>query len=331
MDNKWSNTEEAKQKREKEILKLIRKGTRKTEMAEIMQVTLTTISKWIKAIDPQKVEEAEKEAKLEREKELLRLIGKGMSREKIAEIMEVSPPTINRWVSEIDPLKVEEAKNDAKKEILTQIIELKGEGKTHEQIAKIMGISVSTINKLMKERKQQREKEILELIDDEKTKEEMAEIMGVSDVVMTERVNGAKKTRKNKEKQIKLNYRELKQKLREHTITQDEIDDYREYLDDKYDKVELKEVILMSNMYIKTRRTNEAVTYLNTLIEDENMEYLGKEKLIEARNETERIGRIQKAKQLLRANKTTTEISKTTGLSEIEVIKIRDQIQDNER
>ncbi len=125
----------------------------------------------------------------------------------------------------------------------------------------------------------------------------------------------------------KPNYRQLKQKLKEHTITRDEIDDYRDYLDDKYNKIELKEVILMSNMYIKTKRTAEAIAFLNILIRNEDMEYLGKEKLIEAINETKRIEKIQRIRNLLRANKTTAEIAEITGLKEIEVIRIRNEIQ----
>ena len=92
-------------------------------------------------------------------------------------------------------------------------------------------------------------------------------------------------------------------------------------------KIELKEVILMSNMYIKTKRTAEAIAFLNILIRNEDMEYLGKEKLIEAINETKRIEKIQRIRNLLRANKTTAEIAEITGLKEIEVIRIRNEIQ----
>ena len=159
---------------------------------------------------------------------------------------------------------------------------------------------------------------ILRLRQQGKKQKEIAEIMGVSISTVCVKLRQMK---------AKPNYSQLKQKLKEHTITRDEIDDYRDYLDDKYDKIDIKEVLLMSNMYIKTKRTSEAIKFLNLLIGNEDMEYLGKEKLIEARSETERIGKIQRVRELVKNNRSISEIMVETGLKEIEVIRIRNQIQ----
>lgn len=229
--------------------------------------------------------------KKQREEEILELIKNGKTQAEIAEIKGVLFTTISKWVSKIDPQKVEEAKNEAKQKRDKEILELKRDGKKQAEIAEIMGVSSATISKWINETKQREGK--------------------------------AKGIR------IKLNYTEIKQKLKDHTITQDEIEEYRNYLDDKYDKIELKEVILMSNIYIKTKRTNEAIIFLTVLIENEEMEYLGKERLIEARNATQRIGRIQKAKVLIRENKTTAEIIEKTGLEETEIIRIKNQMQED--
>ena len=280
-----------KKQREEEILELIKNGKTQAEIAEIKGVLFTTISKWVSKIDPQKVEEAKNEAKQKRDKEILELKRDGKKQAEIAEIMGVSSATISKWISQIDPQKVKEVEDEAKQKRNEKILELKRNGKKQAEIAEIMGVSSATISKWINETKQREGK--------------------------------AKGIR------IKLNYTEIKQKLKDHTITQDEIEEYRNYLDDKYDKIELKEVILMSNIYIKTKRTNEAIIFLTVLIENEEMEYLGKERLIEARNATQRIGRIQKAKVLIRENKTTAEIIEKTGLEETEIIRIKNQMQED--
>lgn len=259
---------ENNKKQQEKILELIRNENTHVEMAEIMEVTADTINKWIRKIDPQKLEKVRNEVEQKREEKILKLIEDRKTHEKIADIMNVSVTTINRWVSKIDPQKVKEARNKAK------TIERK-------------------VSKKSKHKK-----------------------------------NKIQETRENQGNKItNIDYKQLKQKLRDHTITQDEIEDYRNYLDDKYNKIELKEVILMSNIYIKTKRTNEAIIFLTVLIENEEMEYLGKERLIEARNATQRIGRIQKAKVLIRENKTTAEIIEKTGLEETEIIRIKNQMQ----
>ena len=202
------------------------------------------------------------------QEKILKLIEDRKTHEKIADIMNVSVTTINRWVSKIDPKKVKEARNKANT----------GERK---------------ISKKSEHKK-----------------------------------NKIQETRENQGNKItNIDYKQLKQKLEDHTITQGEIEEYRDYLDDKYNKIELKEVILMSNIYIKTKRANEAIIFLTILIENEDMKHLGKDRLIKARNETERIGRIQKAKVLIKDNKNIAQIVEITGLSEIEVIKIIDQMQ----
>lgn len=314
--------EEAARKQENdEIKRLKQAGKTQTEIAKILGKSQSTISERISqmnARDPDKMQEIEQqleEGKNEKERQrseiILELLREGKIQINIAEIMGVTSTTISKWINQIDSKRVDEAKKQGNERIL----ELDQEGKTVEEIAEIVGVSqfaiIRKINKMSVKQENQEEKQ-------EKDKKEIDEMMEAPSATISVKV---------REMKSKPNYRQLKQKLKEHTITRGEIDDYRDYLDDKYNKIELKEVILMSNMYIKTKRISEAIKFLNLLIGNEDMEYLGKEKLIEARSETERIGKNQRARELVKNNRSISEIMVETGLKEIEVIRIRNEIQ----
>ena len=367
MDADLEELAKAKQGREKEILELIKNGKLQKEISEIIRISISTINRCIREIDSKELEQAKEEGKQKREEsknkakqetinEILKLVKDGESQTKISPIIRIPYTTINEWTRKIDSKELEQAKKEgkqrrekakeeAKQRREKEILELIKNGKLQREIALIIGISKSTINRCIreidsnrleqarKEAKQKRAKEILEFIRDGKTQTEIAKIKGVSPQTimnwMSEINSKELKQAKKEGKQIKstLNYRQLKQKLKEHSITKDEIDGYRMYLDNKYNEVQLKEVILMSNMYIKTKRIAEAIAFLNILNGNEDMEYLGKENLIKAINETKRMEKIQRIRNLLKTNKNTGEIAEITGLSEIEIIRIRNQIQ----
>ncbi len=279
--------------------------------------------------DPKTLELIQEFYKQEQEK-ILNLLRDGKTRVEIANIMGVTYGTISKRIRKMDPKEVEKAYQEGynkrrQKEICIyekqeEKQEEKREEEQEEKQEKEQPIKAKKGNKKQQKNQEKIEEglKILRLRQQGKKQKEIAEIMGVSISTVCVKLRQMK---------AKPNYSQLKQKLKEHTITRDEIDDYRDYLDDKYDKIDIKEVLLMSNMYIKTKRTSEAIKFLNLLIGNEDMEYLGKEKLIEARSETERIGKIQKVRELVKNNRSISEIMVETGLKEIEVIRIRNQIQ----
>lgn len=321
---------DAELQKQEQILSLLRDNKSEGNIAKAMGVSKSTICRWIKGIDPKKVEAAKDESKKKTEEQLVKLKKDKKIQGEIAKIVGVSKSTICRRMEKIE-LKITEEQREK------QILELIEAGKSQEKIANIMEVSIPTIRSWIKdiepikvekaksEAKERRQKRILDLKKDGKTLREIAEIMEIS-------VSLVKQTIKANKAQEKY-YNELKQKLDEQTITNEEISAYRNYLDRKYNKIQLKEVLLMVNMYTKSKRINECIEFLNSLIMNEEMRYLGRDKLIEARDEAKRIEKIQIARQLLRENniKQYSEIARMTGLNEIEVIRIKKQMQEEQR
>lgn len=110
-------------------------------------------------------------------------------------------------------------------------------------------------------------------------------------------------------------------------ITVDDVKEYRAIIDDKYDKVTYEEIILLVNAYIKTRQTSEAIQFLNTVINNEDLRYLDVEKMKNVKTKIEQIKKRQTARRLLRQDKRISYIMAQTGLKETEVLAIKREVE----
>ena len=154
--------------------------------------------------------------KQEQEK-ILNLLRDGKTRVEIANIMGVTYGTISKRIRKMDPKEVEKAYQEGynkrrQKEIC--IYEKQEEKQEKEQ-----PIKAKKGNKKQQKNQEKIEEglKILRLRQQGKKQKEIAEIMGVSISTVCVKLRQMKS---------KPNYRQLKQKLKEHTITRDEIDDY---------------------------------------------------------------------------------------------------------
>lgn len=242
------------------------------------------------------------------EEELLEYIRQGKSSKDIARIKGCSGTTIQNWINKIDPQKVEEAKNDYLRQQEKEVLKLIEKSYTKAEIAQILGKSPTTIYSIMKG------------IDENKLEQ------------------ARQKGKANKEYSVKKStlatmYLGIKQKLEEKTLEETDIIAYREYIDRNLDLIELKEVVLMLNVYIKNGQTNKAVDFINLVIESDKNPNFDIKKLQNIKEQTQRVQdtqkqrNIQKAINWLEKNISVATIVYYTGLKEQEVMKLKEEVE----
>lgn len=260
--NIQARAEARRKAEEKEILALIGQNYSVKQIAVSKGENEFATRRKIKRIDSALLEEAYRIAKEKQDKEILDLLKKGYSRASIGVELDVSPGTIRNRIQQIDKAKLEEA--------------LKEGEKAKEAI------------------KQQEQLEKQKKVEQEKIK------MG-------------KSAKKN----------EVEKKLCSKKLTKKDVADYRKAIDEKYDTVTEKEIILLVKAYVKFNQIREAEYFLNAIINNEDMQYLNIEGLKQIRTEVQEIKKKQIAWKLVRQKMKTEDIMEMSGLRETDVIALK--------
>ncbi len=337
--------QEWQQREQEELLEYKRNGKSVKEIADIKGVLISAIYNKLAKIDPKLLKEAEQEWQQREQEELLNYKRNGKSTKEIEDIKCVS---MGRKLAKIDPKLVEEAKQEWQQREQEELLEYKRNGKSAKEIANTKGVALSTVYdklakidpKLLKEAEQewqQREQEeLLEYKRNGKSVKEIADIKGVSmstiynklAKIAPELVKEAK--RKGKQKQEKSdagigNISIIKEKIKSREITQNDVKKYRCMVDEKYNEVSYDEVITLIRAYIATKQITEGIRFLNMIINNQDFQYLGIEKIKDMKIQVENIQKRQIARRLLRAEEKIPNIVQQTGLKETEIIEMKKQ------
>lgn len=350
-----------KEGRKERLLKLIEKGLNNAEIADIEQVSAPTVSRWISKIDENEVEEARRKAKEAKEKRLLKLIEGGLTEEQIADKETVSVATVSIWIRQIDKNKVEEARRKGKEvqeearrkaeeERKEELLKLIGEGLKQREIAAIKEVSESIVkywiskidkNEVKEARRRAKEERVLKLIGEGLKRREIAAIEQVSESTVEywiskidkdkvkkarEKARKVRNELRRREHKEEARRKKLKQKLDNHTITKKEIIEYRKELDNKHDLIIMDEILLMLNIYIKTKQLSKAISFIDSLVNDENIK-IDKNKLKQLKKQIIRTQKKQEIRRLLAKDLSISAIASKTGIEETEVIKIINEIK----
>ena len=285
--------------KQEDILEPIRQGKKQSEIATILGVSVSTISKRIMKIDKALEDEAINEAVQHglrrareevKQEEILELMKEGKMQHEIAEKLEVSVNTINKKTKEIGKTLVDAARQEAVQHGLR-----KRKGREKIQIKK---------------------EDILELMKEGKTQQEMAEELEVSVSTINKRI-----------KEINVDFEIFRIKMNEGQLTRSDVQEYRSIIDEKYNRVTREEIILLVNAYIKTKQTTEAIRFLNTIISDEGLKGFDKEKIKNLKIQVEQIQKRQMVRRMLRDGKKINYIMTQTGLKETEIVAIKEEME----
>ena len=280
-----------KEIKQEEILELIRQGKSQTEMAGILDVSQPTVSNKINKIDPALVKEAEKEAKRREQEEILELIRQGTSKKEIIGILGVSEPTVYSKINEIDPALVEETEREAERREKEKILELMRQGKSKSEVANTLGVSLATVYKRINK----------------------------IDLTLVKEAEEEAERRKQKGAIYK--------KMKEGQLTVSDVKAYRNIVDEKYDRANYSEIVLLINGYIKTKQITEAIRFLNVIINDEGLQCLDIEKIKNLKIQVEQIQKRQMVRRMLRAGKKTSDIMIQTRLRKTEIEAIKEEME----
>lgn len=324
-----------------DLLRLIGEGKTKLEIVRIQKLGYEIINRRIHKLDETLLKEAmqkgqaKREATMQKEQdEILGLMRQGKKYHEIAEAFDVKQTDISLRIKEIDQALINAAINEAIQQGLSKqgkragiteedILELTRQGKKQCEMADILGVSNSTITiKMMKIDQALLDKAINEAVQQglRKPKKQIKE-------TIIEEKEKEKKEHSPKEKKVIIDAKTIQEKMDKKEITVDDVKEYRLVIDEKYDKVTHEEVILLVNAYIRTKQPTEAIRFLNTTINNEDLAYLDIEKLKHTKTQVEQIQKKQTVRKLLRAGGKVSNIMQQTGLEETEVLAIKREME----
>ena len=90
--------------------------------------------------------------------------------------------------------------------------------------------------------------------------------------------------------------RKIIKKLEIGTIRKEDVELYKKQID--YDRMSYQDIVLLVKLYINTNQVNKALEFINGIINDENMQYFGIEKLNKIKQEIQKIQKEQKVRGL---------------------------------
>ena len=209
-----------KEEKKKKTLELYNKGIK--DIAERVGVSTETINTYIKELEGEgKVQRRKKNKKEENKEKTLELYNQGIHIEEIAKRLNMSHVTINKYIRELEKEgKVQKRKerNIKKKENKEKTIELYNEGIDIKEIAKRLNTSHVTINKYIRELKEEgkiqkrkrksinkgeNKKKTLELYNEGIDIEEIAKRLNVSDATIYNYMRELKEERKIQKRERK--------------------------------------------------------------------------------------------------------------------------------
>ncbi len=276
-------------KKQERLLGYIRGNLTQGQMAEQEGVSETTIQRHIKEIDENLVKQAQQDAKefelIKRQKRILGYIRGRLTKQQMAEQEGVERLMIYRYIKQMDEDLVNKAK------VYDDDLWKKEEQIQEDKFQKLMRESEERWQNLMQKYEARRK------IDESFTKDEA-----------NPRVSLQKNTNSNNPNKL-VQIIEKKIKLKE--ITSSDIQAYKKMIDIKYDKVTFEEVDLLIRVYVTANQLEEAIRFLNSIIYNKDMVYLGLERLDKLKTSIEQMKKNEYVCELIKnGNKSTSEISK---------------------
>lgn len=255
--------EEKNEQMRQKILQLIADDYIINEMAEELHVSTATISTRMKEIDETLINEAKQKALVKKQEKILKLIRKGYLVSEVAKEFNNSERVIYRIMESVDKKVIDAAKEEGK------IIRKK-------QKEKII---------------RKKQKEIRMLKNSGYSTKEISKRLNVSTVTVNKR---------NREYEERLRNQIIK-KLEIGTIKKEDVELYKKQID--YDRMSYQDIVLLVKLYISTNQVNKALEFISEIIDDENMQYFGIEKLNKIKQEIQKIQKEQKARGLQQTSK----------------------------
>ncbi len=255
--------EEKNEQMRQKIIQLIADDYIINEMAEELHVSTATISTRMKEIDETLINEAKQKALVKKQEKILKLIRKGYLVSEVAKEFNNSERVIYRIMESVDKKVIDAAKEEGK------IIRKK-------QKEKII---------------RKKQKEIRMLKNSGYSTKEISKRLNVSTVTVNKR---------NREYEERLRNQIIK-KLEIGTIKKEDVELYKKQID--YDRMSYQDIVLLVKLYISTNQVNKALEFISEIIDDENMQYFGIEKLNKIKQEIQKIQKEQKARGLQQTSK----------------------------
>ena len=221
----------------------------------------------------------------EKQKRILGYIRGRLTKQQMAEQEGVERLMIYRYIKQMDEDLVNKAK------VYDDDLWKKEEQIQEDKFQKLMRESEERWQNLMQKYEARRK------IDESFTKDEA-----------NPRVSLQKNTNSNNPNKL-VQIIEKKIKLKE--ITSSDIQAYKKMIDIKYDKVTFEEVDLLIRVYVTANQLEEAIRFLNSIIYNKDMVYLGLERLDKLKTSIEQMKKNEYVCELIKnGNKSTSEISK---------------------
>lgn len=231
---------------------------------------------------------------------IIQLIADDYIINEMAEELHVSTATISTRMKEIDETLINEAKQKALVKKQEKILKFIRKGYLVSEVAKEFNNSERVIYRIM----ESVDKKVIDAAKEEgkiirKKQEEirMLKNSGYSTKEISERLNVSTVTvnKRNREYEERLRNQIIK-KLEIGTIRKEDVELYKKQID--YDRMSYQDIVLLVKLYINTNQVNKALEFINGIINDENMQYFGIEKLNKIKQEIQKIQKEQKVRGL---------------------------------
>ena len=305
--NKSEKKRQTQEERRTKVLELKEEGKTNKEIAKILGTSEMTVGKDIKELEKQGI--PVKKSLEKRKNQILTLNKEGKSNKEIAEMLGISIGQISYIIKQLKDQGENIKKNPTKEkkqireERRAKILQLKLEGKTHQQIAEILGISTTTIYKDIKKLKsqnvtvgsikQERRAKVLELNAKGKTNREIGAILGISmttvynDIAKLKSEGRTIKSNKiknmNTKKRAELDMLYYKQRFKQGTLQKEEIKKIKEialYATNNHD-----DILFYIRVCIRFGMFQEAKYQINNEINNDNLTKEQKERVKEIKNQ----------------------------------------------
>ena len=326
------------------LLEYVRQNLTYEQIAEKEDVSAVTIWKHLKKIDENLLSKAKQEGqeleRLQKQERILEYIRQGLPHEQIAEKEGVTKVTVWNYLKEIDENLLTQAEEEAKQmeqiERQKRLLEYIRQKLTREQMAEKEGVSSVTvwsyfkqINEDLKNRAKQEDEKTWQ-----ETKKELEEKWEQIKQENNEKWELLIQKSKEKWQQLKQeNDGNIKQQAkRQPQEPEKQTEQVKETKNEEQANLLRKRrnktiTIKDAKSYKKIKQIEEAIKFLNKTIYNEDMAYLGVEKLMKMKEQLEKTKKKKQVRELIQKGKKNEDVAKVVGLSETEIIQIRNEME----
>lgn len=331
--------------KEEKILQQIAEGKSQHEIAQLEGVAQQTISYWISKMDKEKVEEAREKAEAARIKAREAATKKETQETTVKASTKKSNQKNERTIDAQNKASKYRKLIDRKTTIKIAQVKIMIDlyitaNQTTEAISFINSLINNKDIEIIDRNKLQELKEQVKAIENKIAVKSLLEnspylsISEIADKIGIREIEAIRikkqletQSQEQEEKTEQITDKEIKQKLNDHTITQQDIINYRQQLDDKHDSITMEEIVFMINIYIKVMQSSKAISFIDSIINNEEMKKFDKKKLQKIKEQVIAIKKRQEIRRLLGQNIATNVISGKLKVEEAEVIRIKEEME----